>query len=223
MTISKNKPYYPIFLNLNDEPVLVVGAGAVAERKIRGLLNAGADVTVVAPLATAAVKRWSASGQLHWHAREYKAEDLRGQCMVFSATDHPEVDRRVAQGARRRGFAVNCAALPELGNFILPASARAGRVQIAVSTGGASPALARNLAVAIADTIRSEYLQWANLLNQLRPAVIRKVPQPRRAALWNQLAGEQIGRLLRQRKSVQARQLALQMIERARKNDRASK
>ena len=217
MNLQNRQFAYPIFVNLTEESALVVGAGRVGERKVRGLLRCGARVTVVAPLATRAIRKLATARKLRWHAREFQPADLRAQRLVFCATDHLDVDLRVARAARRRGALVNCASslTPALGNFILPATARTGMVQVAVSTGGASPALARKLLRRIVGGLGAQAARWARLLQQMRPLVVARVPAARRSALWKHLVADDLGELLRAGKLSAARKLALQRMDAA--------
>jgi precorrin-2 dehydrogenase/sirohydrochlorin ferrochelatase len=133
--------YYPIFLDLTGQPVTVIGAGKVAARKIRSLLAAGADVTVISPAALPAVQRM----KITWQRHCYRPGDLRGARLVIAATSDLAVNDAVCREARRRGLLVNCIAPPTAGNFIVPAVARRGGIALAISTGGASPAFAKLL------------------------------------------------------------------------------
>jgi siroheme synthase-like protein len=133
--------YYPIFLELAGKPVLVVGAGAVALRKAKGLLEAGASVTVVAPYARPEFARLPVTLRL----RRFRASDLRGAVLAFAATDDRRVNHAVMLAARRQGIPVNVADAREECGFIVPARIRRGNIQIAVSTSGESPRLAAEL------------------------------------------------------------------------------
>jgi siroheme synthase-like protein len=133
--------YYPVFLDLKGKRVLVAGAGAVALRKTRGLLEAGAAVTVVAPEARAEFDALP----VRLLRRRFRASDVRAAALVFAATNDRGVNRRVAQAARRRGIPVNVADSAAECGFLVPARIRRGDVQIAVSTGGRSPRLAAAL------------------------------------------------------------------------------
>ena len=133
---------YPLFLELTGQPVTVVGAGKVATRKVRTLLAAGANVTVIAPVATPALRRLKT---VRWLRRRYQSGDLHGARLVVAATDDLAVNRQVCAEASRRRQLVNCAAPPDAGNFIVPAIVRHGAFTIAISTGGASPAAAKAL------------------------------------------------------------------------------
>jgi precorrin-2 dehydrogenase / sirohydrochlorin ferrochelatase len=134
-------PYYPIFLDLVGKPVLVVGAGKVALRKTRGLLEAGAAVTVVAPRAVPEF----AQLDITMRRRAFRSSDIRGAMLVFAATDDREVNHAVAQAAKRQGISVNVADARAECSFLVPARITRGNLQIAISTGGESPRVAAAL------------------------------------------------------------------------------
>jgi siroheme synthase-like protein len=133
--------YYPIFLNLNDRPVLVAGGGKVGLRKTRGLLESGARVTVVAPDI---LPEFDAL-PVRLLRRRFRVTDLDGAVLVFAATDDRAVNHRIALAAKRRGIPANIADSPAECDFIVPARVSKGRVRIAISTGGSSPRLAAEL------------------------------------------------------------------------------
>ena len=141
---------YPITLtSLRGAPVLVVGGGAVGERKVRGLLVAGAAVWLISPTATEQLQAWAAAGQVDWERREYATGDLEGVRLAFAATNQRAVNAQVAREAAALGLLCNVADAPAEGNFHLPAIYRGHGLTIAVSTDGASPARA----VAVRDAI----------------------------------------------------------------------
>ena len=133
--------HYPIFLDLKDRPVLVAGAGKVALRKTRGLVEAGARVTVVAPEVLPGFDALP----VRVHRRRFRASDLAGAVLVFAATDDRAVNRRIGVAARRRGVFANIADSAAECAFLVPARVSRGDVQIAISTGGRSPRLAAEL------------------------------------------------------------------------------
>jgi precorrin-2 dehydrogenase / sirohydrochlorin ferrochelatase len=143
--ISSDPPRfaYPLMLDVSCRPCLVVGGGAVAERKVEGLVEAGARVTVVSPALTERLLRLATEAQLRWRPREYVAGDVAGFVLVMVATDDPAVNGAVAVECRERGILLNCADDPARCNFILPAVLRRGALTVTVSTGGASPTMAR--------------------------------------------------------------------------------
>ena len=134
---------YPVVLNLTGRSCLVVGGGAVALRKIAGLVEADARVTVVSPSLVPELHRLATEAPLSWRPREYLAGDAAGFVLVMVATDDRAVNAAVAAECRERGVWVNCADDPARCDFILPSVFRRGAVTVAVSTGGASPTMAR--------------------------------------------------------------------------------
>jgi precorrin-2 dehydrogenase / sirohydrochlorin ferrochelatase len=137
--------HYALFLDLKNQPVVVIGAGQVAVRKVKTLLAADARVTVISPVAAAGIRTLAAAGTLRWIRRVYRRGDLRGAALVVAATDNLEVNQAVSAEARRRKLLVNCIAPPSAGNFIVPSLIRRGGITLAISTGGASPAFAKRL------------------------------------------------------------------------------
>jgi cobalt-precorrin 5A hydrolase/precorrin-3B C17-methyltransferase len=143
---------YPITLNnMPGLPVVLVGGGAVGERKARGLLAAGAAVRLISPQATPELRALAASGALEWEARPYQEGDLDGARLVFTATDRREVNQQVADAAAALGLLCNVADDPAASSFHLPAVHRAPGVVVAVSTEGTSPARAKRLRNRIAE------------------------------------------------------------------------
>ena len=142
---------YPLFLELTGQPVVVVGAGRVAGRKIRSLLAAGARITVISPRATRLPEN------IRWIRRRYRRGDLAGARLVVAATDDLEVNQLVCTEAKRRRQLVNCIAPPSAGNFIVPAVARRGNLAIAISTDGMSPSLAKRLRRDLERVLRTDY------------------------------------------------------------------
>jgi precorrin-2 dehydrogenase len=134
---------YPVALDLTGRPCLVVGGGTIALRKVAGLIEAGARVTVVSPSLAPPLLRLAAEAPLRWKPREYEAGDAAGFTLVMVATDDRVVNAAVATECRERGIWVNCADDPARCDFILPSVLRRGAVTVAVSTGGRSPTMAR--------------------------------------------------------------------------------
>ncbi len=159
---------YPLLLDLDGRPCLVVGGGPVAARKVDGLAGAGAAITVVAPEAVARIAEAHTAGRLTWRERTFREEDLEGQVLAFAATSDPGVNRTVAEAARLRGVWVNRADDPADGDFHVPASLRRGTVTVAVATDGASPALAAWLRDRVAEGLPPELATLAELASSLR-------------------------------------------------------
>jgi precorrin-2 dehydrogenase/sirohydrochlorin ferrochelatase len=163
--------YYPIFLDLTRRCCLVVGGGTVAERKVQGLLAAGADVVVVSPTLTETLRTWAVDNLLTRLQRPFRDEDVEGCALVIAATDRVEVNAHVAKTARRRGIWVNVVDTPGVCDFIAPAVLRRGPLQIAISTGGRSPMLAKRLRQGLEALIGPEYGELADLLGAMRTPV----------------------------------------------------
>ena len=159
---------YPVFLDLQDVPVLVVGAGPIAARKVAGLVAAGASVRVVAPEVSPELDR---STIVELRQRRYEPADLDGVRLVVSATGDAGVDATVAADATAAGIWVNAADQPADCSFILPAIARNGPLAVAVSTGGASPALARRLRDRAGELLTDDVVALAADLAAQRAAV----------------------------------------------------
>jgi len=167
-----DKQYYMACLDLEGRRCLVVGAGPVGLEKATGLVECGARVTVVAPRAVAGFDALD----VKWLAREYDPADLDGQFLVIAATSNEELNRRVFADTEARGLLCNVADVPELCSFILPAVHREGPIAVAVSTGGASPALAQLLRSRIAEQIGPKEALVAERLRALRPWAKRTFP-----------------------------------------------
>jgi siroheme synthase-like protein len=160
--------YYPLYLEMNRRRCLVIGGGAVAERKIASLLEAGAEVTVISPDITETVARWSNDGSIQFHARHYQREDLNGHDLVFVATNDASVNAQVHQDGKNEGVWVNAADDPEHCDFILPSVLRRGDLTVAISSGGNSPALARTIREELESYFTQEYEQLAGLAAEAR-------------------------------------------------------
>jgi precorrin-2 dehydrogenase/sirohydrochlorin ferrochelatase len=162
-------PFYIACLKLKGRRCLVVGGGDVGLEKVEGLLACEADVTLIAPVAHPALEELAAEGSIRWEQRPYAgAEDLEGAFMVIAATDDSEVNIAVFDDAERRAMLVNVVDVPPLCNFILPAILRSGPLAIAISTAGASPALAKRMKREIAELFGEEYARLAVILNDSR-------------------------------------------------------
>jgi siroheme synthase-like protein len=163
--VPDEKRYYMACLDLAGRQVLVVGGGPVALEKVEGLLASGARVTVVAPEVAIELERMDVT----LRRRAYRADDLDGKFLVVAATSTTAVNRRVFADAEARGMLCNVVDVPELCSFILPAVHRVDPIAVAISTGGASPALAQRLRDDIAAVVRPEHATLARRLRDLRP------------------------------------------------------
>jgi len=161
-------PFYIACLRLKDRSCLVVGGGEVGLEKVEGLLACDASVTLVAPEAHPALVQLAREGSITWERREYRAADLEGCLIAIAATDDTDVNIRVFDDAERRAMLINVVDVPPLCNFILPAIVRTGPLAVAISTAGASPALAKRMKREIGELFGEPYAVLAVLLNDAR-------------------------------------------------------
>ena len=177
-TQSETPDLFPIFLKLEGQQCLVIGAGAVAQPKIASLLASGAKVTVVAPQAAGAVRGWAEAGKIRWEARPFVPADLNGVFLAVAATSVAEVNRQVYQEARRRNILLNAVDDPPHCDFYYGSVVRRGALQIAISTNGKSPALAQRLRQEMENTYGEEYEKWLDDLGRERQRLFETEMDP---------------------------------------------
>jgi siroheme synthase-like protein len=161
-------PFYIACLRLEGRSCLVVGGGDVGLEKVEGLLACGASVRLVSPRAISALEELAREGSIAWERREFAPEDLEGSFLAIAATGDTEVNIGVYEEAERRAMLVNVVDVPPLCNFILPAIVRTGPLAIAISTAGASPALAKRMKREIGEEYGRPYARLAEILNDSR-------------------------------------------------------
>jgi precorrin-2 dehydrogenase/sirohydrochlorin ferrochelatase len=161
-------PFYIACLRLTGRRCLVVGGGEIGLEKIEGLLACDGDVVLVAPDACEPVRELAAEGSITWERREFETGDLEGKFMVIAATNDTDVNISVYDAAEERAMLVNVVDVPSLCNFILPAIVRTGPLAIAISTAGASPALAKRIKREISASFGEAYAELAGILNDER-------------------------------------------------------
>src|SRR5687767_11695555 len=162
-------PFYIACLKLTGRRCLVVGGGEIGLEKVEGLLACDGEVTVIAPDAIAELRELAGEGSIRWQQREYAgADDLEGTFIVIASTDDTDVNIAIYDDAERRAMLVNIVDVPPLCNFILPAIVRTGPLAIAISTAGASPALAKRMKREVSELFGEEYAQLAVMLNEVR-------------------------------------------------------
>ena len=177
--------YLPIFLKLAGQSCLVVGGGEVAARKVNALLRAKGTVTVLSPELGPELTAWLADGRIAHIEKRFEPADLAGFHLVISATDRREVNETVAAAARAQGIPVNVVDCPDLCSFIFPAIVDRSPVVIAVSTGGASPVLARLVRARLEAALPAAYGRLAQLAERCRLPVKRAIPDStRRRRFW---------------------------------------
>ena len=182
--------YFPVFMDLHDQPVVLIGAGAVAERKARLLLKAGAKLRVVARELNPAFQIWQANGSVELLAREYSSQQLRCARLVFAATADQALNRRVFEDAESLGIAVNVVDDQARCRFISPAVVDRSPVQIAISTGGASPVLARRIRSWIEAILPLGLGKVARAAGGVRELVKKNIPLSRRRDFWEQVLSD---------------------------------
>jgi siroheme synthase-like protein len=186
---------FPLFVELGGRPCVVLGGGAVAERKVAGLLEAGAVVTVVSPTLTPALAELVSAGRVVHIERGYAYGDLAGASLAFAATDDGAINAAVAHEGRARGVWVNAADDPAHCDAILPAVVRRGAITIAVGTGGASPALARAVRERVELALPEAYGALAEIAGRVRRE-LRAAGQRASAAAWQDALREGLTPLL---------------------------
>jgi precorrin-2 dehydrogenase/sirohydrochlorin ferrochelatase len=176
MTADYAKPYYPVFLDLAGRLCVIVGGGAVAVRKARTLAGYGADVVVIAPDVSEGLVSMQCEGLVTVEQRGYVRGDLAEAFLAICATDSEEVNRAVHAEAEERHCLVNVVDVPELCTFIVPSVVKRGGLQIAISTGGAAPTVAKRLRKRLSSELGEEWADYVTLMGEVRALVLENVP-----------------------------------------------
>ena len=193
--------FYPICLDLEARPCVVVGGGRVAERKVLGLLSCSAQVSVISPALTEELQIQHAAGNIQWIDREYRQGDLAQAFLVIAATDDEETQKQVYEEAATKNVLMNVADVPQRCNFILPATVRRGDLTISVSTAGKSPALARKIRMELEKRYGPEYRILVDILGAIRPEIlVSGLPQSENERLFNQLLHDDMEAWIRNKK-----------------------
>ncbi|HEX6178234.1 MAG TPA: bifunctional precorrin-2 dehydrogenase/sirohydrochlorin ferrochelatase [Thermoanaerobaculia bacterium] len=174
--MKKNYPYYPIYLDIEERHVVIIGGGNVCARKAETMRKYGARVTIVSPEFTEEIEQWARDGAVTVRRKHYAENDLEGASIVIASTDDPCVNGRIARDCRRRKIPVNVVDVTHLCEFIVPAIVERGSIQIAVSTGGKSPALARTLKEDLQKFVGPEYDEVNRILGTLRKGAKKTLP-----------------------------------------------
>jgi len=172
----KKYPYYPIFLDVENRDVLIIGGGNVCARKAETMLRYGARVTIVSPELTDEIEQWAREGTVAVRRKRYDEADLDGASIVIASTDEQNVNEQIAADCRRRRIPVNVVDVTPLCEFIVPAIVESGSIQIAVSNGGSSPAVARTLKEDLQRLVGTEYAELNDVLGSLRDSAKRVLP-----------------------------------------------
>lgn len=169
---------YPIFLNLEGKAVLVVGAGPVATAKLWPLVASGARATVVAPTAAPAVLQMAERNLVRYEKRRFEERDVEGKVLVIAASDNTVVNEAVMKSCRARGVWVNVVDDPVRCDFFVPSTVHRGRLQVAISTEGASPAFARRLRLELERRLHESLGEYVELLHEARKRIKATVTDP---------------------------------------------
>lgn len=202
---------YPIFLNLAGRCCVVIGGGAVAERKVETLLQVGATVTVISPSLTKALGSWAEEGKIRYIMRGYRAGDLAGFALAFVATDDPEANTAVHREGKERGVWVNAADDPAHCDFILPSVLRRGELVVAVATGGSSPALSRAIREELETYITEDYAALTEIVAEVRQKLKERSLTPS-AETWQKALNGDLRRFIREGKQGKARNYLLKQL-----------
>ncbi len=164
--------YYPVYLDVKGKKCVIIGGGKVAYRKACSLKDAGADVTVISPDICPELSKEKGLMLIN---KSYDESCLDGAMLVIAATDNEEVNKKVSSDAGKRNIIINVVDRPELCSFIVPSTVNRGDLCISISTGGASPALAKNIRKELEGVFGSEYAEYTNLLTKMRDIAISDV------------------------------------------------
>jgi precorrin-2 dehydrogenase/sirohydrochlorin ferrochelatase len=194
---TEPKVYYPIFLNLKNKVVVIIGGGKVAERKALTLLKTGADLTVISPVLTKKLEREKVKGRIKHIRRQYRKGDLKSAFLVIAATDFPVTNEQVSKDAP---CLVNVVDTPHLCNFIVPSVIKRNPLTIAVSTSSISPALSRSIRKELEKMYGSEFSHYLKLLRRIRTEAMIVIKDKRkRGEFLKAIASEKISKMLREK------------------------
>src|ERR1051325_6266670 len=205
--------YYPVYIQLRDQPCVVIGGGRIAEGKVEGLLAAEAKVTVISPDLTCRLQELVEQKQLAYLARTYQPGDLAGAFMVICATDQVDINHQVWQEANSNHQLVNVVDDTPRCNFIAPSILRKGDLAIAISTSGKAPALAVRLKERLQREIGPEYERFLELAGELREPLARSIPDfETRKTIWYELVDSEILEVLAQGDEIAAREIISRVV-----------
>ena len=206
--------YFPCFLDLAGRRCVVIGGGVVAQRKVEALLQAGARVVVISPAVTVELARLVADGHARHVARAYRRGDLAGAVLAFAAADDGVANAAIAREGRRHRVWVNAADDPAHCDFILPSVLRRGRLTVAVSTGGASPAVARAVREELETVLTREHGTLVDVASDAR-ADLRAAGVSRGGHAWRRALGRPVRRLIAEGKPAAARRALVRRLRSA--------
>ena len=219
--MTRNKqasPYYPILLNVLGRKCLVIGGGNVSLRKVKTLLEHGANVEVVSPVLCPELNQLAAEGAIRVIQRDYNSEDLQHAFISIAATDDTKTNERIASEARRRGILTNVVDDPKNSDFIVPSCFERGDIIVAVSTSGRSPALARKIRSQLETDFKTEYVQLTIVAEKVRSTLKQQGITASNDAWQQVLSLNSLIELLRQGKNQEAEELMLTRLKTTEQN-----
>lgn len=196
--------YYPIFMDIKDQPVLVVGGGEVALRKVQTLLQHGALVQIVSPRIIPELEKLNDQKRCLWAEKEYALNDIKEAILVFSCTENEEVNARVSRDAKALHRPVNVVDDPIKCSFIVPSMMECGDLKIAVSTGGSSPIVARQIRSELEKQYGKEMAEYLSLLKTWRSKVKQRLAPEKRNFFWQRVTDGQVRELIKSKRSAEA-------------------
>lgn len=196
--------YYPIFMNLNQLPILVVGGGNVAFRKVQTLLHHGALVRIVSPSLVPELRELIDEKTCLWEEKDYSTEDIKDAMLVFSCTEIEEVNALVSRDAKANYRPVNVVDDPEKCSFIVPSIMEQGDLKIAVSTGGSSPIVARQVRAELETFYGNEMAEYLTLLKNWRTKAKSQLPIEKRSVFWNCVTDGKVRSLIKAQQLAEA-------------------
>lgn len=205
--------YYPICLNIFKRKCVVVGGGDVAERKVTRLLNAGADIEVVGRILTQELETMKSEGKIRHIADDYQEDFINEAFLVIGATDKNDVNEKIYLDAKKKGIMVNIVDSPDRCDFTLPSVVQQGDLQIAISTGGKSPALAKKLRKEMQGSYGPEYRILLDIMGQVREKVIiRGHPYEENKRLFEAILNSKILQCIREKNWSEAGQIIRDIV-----------
>lgn len=196
--------YYPLFMDLEAQPVLVVGGGVVALRKVQTLMNHGALVHIVSPRLVPELEILINNKTCFWFKKEYSTEDIQDAILIFSCTEKEDVNAQVSRDAKAHHRPVNVVDDPGKCSFIVPSIMERGDLKIAVSTGGSSPIVARQIRSELEEIYGNEMSEYLTLLKTWRNKVKFSLSQEKRGIFWNRATDGEVRELVKNQRLTEA-------------------
>ena len=205
---------YPIFLNLFNKKCIVVGGGRVAQRKVEGLLDTGAQIVVISPDLRNELQELASKKKLRWEERNFKVNDLEGAHLVFAATNDPKKNKGIAKKAAGKNYWVNVANGARDGDFWVPSIVRRGQLSLAVSTDGASPALSKRLRLELEHVYGPEYEEFIEFLTGWRKKIKKEIKaQEKREKIFKSIIASDCLNFIRESRLDEAEDRVKQIIQ----------